>query len=146
MASDDNRGAEVSGEPADFEQTWKETCQEVEAVHREMAEFVGEPFRQFFVDEATKLRQLGAPTTQSELNTRRLQRAALSGKIAALAEAASLAILNPHLTSIIARDAERLCQEPLPESHEALPDYHRSLLKFTARLAIACRELQPKLP
>jgi hypothetical protein len=138
-----NSGDDEASESTRVPRSWQEICQEVEAVHREMAEFVDEPFRRLFVEEAEKFSQLGEPVGEAEVATRRLQRAALSGRIAALSEAGSLAKSNQHLARAIAAEAQELCRQPLPEHPDALGDYHRELVRFTARLAIVCRVLPP---
>jgi hypothetical protein len=134
-----------SGEPSaasndDLQQRWTEMCQEVEAVHREMSEFVDPPFRGLFLLEADKFTRLGAPGSEAELAVRRNQRAALSGKIAALAQAGAIAKMNEHVSATIVTIAEDLCLQQLPSGPADVPEFQRRLVQFADRLSVVCRD------
>jgi hypothetical protein len=142
MAADSEQPDDAATTTADLDKAWKGICREVEAVHREMSQSVDEPFRQLFYAQAENFAALGAPITELELTTRRMQRAALSGRIAALAEAGALAMLNPRVAAAIAVDAEQFCRPSLPLDESQLREFHRNLVDFMTRVSLACRMSQ----
>ena len=123
----------------DLQQEWSDLCRNVELAQTEMARLVGGSFGQIISDEVTKFCGLGAPVTEKELQTRRMQRAALSGKIAALAHAAELATFNQHAALSITTEAEVFASEQdLPRNRDDLPEFHHRLMNFLSRLTELC--------
>jgi hypothetical protein len=127
----------------DIAERWQLLCQHIDAVHCEMAEFVDEPFREMLLKEARNFLSLSAPVSEEELSQRRIQRAALSGRVAAISEAAAVAKLNPQIAGIIAGEALKLCEPPLADAEQSLSALHRQLTRFVDRIAVLRRMVYP---
>jgi hypothetical protein len=130
---------------SDITERWQLLCQDIDAVHREMAEFVEEPFREMLLQQARNFLSLSTPANDDELSVRRVQRAALSGRVAAVSEAGTVAKLNPQIAEIIAGEAQKLCALPLPDAEQSLAALHRELVRFADRMAIL-RRVVPRPP
>jgi hypothetical protein len=126
-------------ETEDFSAEWASLCREVRDVHREMAQFLDERFQRIFAGETAKYAELSAPQSLQEMKLRRFQRAALSGRIAALSQAGAFAKFQPPAAAAIADEAERWVNRPLPEHQDQLPDHHQGLLDFCNRIAELAR-------
>ena len=122
-------------ENEDFASQWADLCREVGDVHREMAQFLDERFQRILAGETAKYVELTAPRSQQEMQLRRFQRAALSGRIAALSQAGGFAKFQPSAAAAIADEAERWIDRPLPERQDQLAEHHQGLLDFCNRLA-----------
>jgi hypothetical protein len=119
----------------DLSRQWNCMCRDVESVHAAVAEFLDQRFKRIFDRETARFLGLGEPATEQELQLRRMQRAVLSGKIAALSQAGSLARFDPNVSAAIASEVEQLAEQPLPEGEEQLPEFHRGLVAFCDRLS-----------
>jgi hypothetical protein len=119
----------------DFSAQWEELCREVSDVHREMSHFLDERFQHIFAGQTARYVELPAPRSTDEMQLRRFQRAALSGRIAALSQAGAFAKFQPSAAAAIADEAERWINQPLPDRQDQLAAHHQSLLDFCNRLA-----------
>ena len=118
----------------DLQHEWARICREIEAAESTTAPVLDERFQQIIACAIFDFRQLQQPTTLEELKVRRMQRAALSGKIAALAHAAWVSKSAGSAAAVIIQEAEFLSQQQLPAGEGELPAFHHSLRNFVSRL------------